>query len=175
MNPASRSKTETFIGLLQAHQGILHKVARAYCPLAAHRPDLIQEITIALWRSFEPYDPVRPFSTWMYRIALNVAISYFRTEGRYARTAELERAPEASAGTPQDPRVAILMECIDELGPLDKALVLMHLDGYSYADIGDVLGISATNAGTKLGRIKERLRRSMTAQLLKEETENGTR
>ncbi|HEV3153696.1 MAG TPA: RNA polymerase sigma factor [Candidatus Baltobacteraceae bacterium] len=176
MNVANQSRSEAFTGLLQRHEGILHKVARAYCPVPAQRPDLIQEMTVALWRAFERYDAARPFGTWMYRISLNVAISFFRSEGRHVhRTTALEHAPELAEPIPEDPRVAVLLECIDELNPLDKALVLMHLDGYSYAEIADVLGISESNAGTKLARIKERLRRTMTAHVAKEETTNGTR
>lgn len=117
---------------------------------------------MALWRSFARYDASRPFATWTYRIALNVAISFYRSESRLASRLTpmdgVERASEDSG----DPRVGILLECIDELGPLDKALVLMYLDGYPHAEIADVLGITPTNASTKLARIKERLRGAMT-------------
>jgi RNA polymerase sigma-70 factor, ECF subfamily len=162
--------------LIERHAGILHKISRAYCPIPALRTDLIQEMTVALWRSFDRYDPSRAFSTWMYRIALNVAISFFRREDRYARRhAPIEHATTAVERPPEDARVARLLECLDELEPLDKALVVLHLDGYPYAEIGDILGITTSNAGTKLGRIKERLRRNMTAPPIEQGDNLGTR
>jgi RNA polymerase sigma factor (sigma-70 family) len=172
----NQPRNDAFVELIQAHTGILQKVARAYCPMAAQRQDLIQEMTIALWRSFDRYDPSRSFSTWTYRIAFNVAISFFRSDARHTqRRAALDQAPASLENAPDDPRVALLLECIDELGPLDKALVLMHLDGYPHAEIADVLGITPTNAATKLGRIKDRLRRAMTALTTNKGTTNGTR
>ena len=152
--------------MIERHQGILQKVARAYCPFSALRPDLVQEMTVALLRAFERYDRARPFSTWMYRIALNVAISFYRTEVRYVqRVAPLERAPEKPQGPSEDPRITQLLECIDELNALDKALVLLYLDGYPHAESAGILGITETNAATKLGRIKERLRRAMIDEI----------
>jgi RNA polymerase sigma factor (sigma-70 family) len=102
----------------------------------------------------------------MYRIALNVAISFFRREDRYARLrAPIEQASPDDEWSTVDPRVSRLLECLDELDPFDKALVVLYLDGYPYAEIADILGITTSNAGTKLGRIKERLRRKMTAPI----------
>jgi RNA polymerase sigma-70 factor (ECF subfamily) len=99
----------------------------------------------------------------MYRIALNVAISFYRSESRREdRSASLEGIEPSEEPLSGDPRVERLLECIDQLGPFDKALVLMHLDGYPHADIAGVLGITPTNASTKLARIKERLRATMT-------------
>jgi RNA polymerase sigma factor (sigma-70 family) len=153
-----------FLELLEQHADIFRKVSRAYCPFASQRPDLVQEMTIALWRSFGAYDASRPFATWMYRIVLNVAISFFRSESRHAqRRASLDGVERPGKEISTDPRVGRLLECIDRLGPLDKALVIMYLDGYPYADIADVLGITHSNAGTKLARIKERLRAAMSA------------
>lgn len=89
----------------------------------------------------------------MYRIALNVAISFFRREDRYARLrAPIEQVSTAVELSTEDPRVARLLECLDELDPLDKALVVLSLEGYPYAEIGDILGITTSNAGTKFGR-----------------------
>ncbi len=120
-------------------------------------------MTVALWRSFERYDPSRPFATWMYRIVLNVAISFYRAESRHAdRSASLDGAERAEEPLSGDSRVERLLECIDELGPLDKALVLMYLDGYPHCDIAGILGITPSNAATKLARLKERLRSAMT-------------
>jgi RNA polymerase sigma-70 factor (ECF subfamily) len=121
-------------------------------------------MTTALWRSFDRYDASRPFATWMYRVCLNVAISFFRSEERYIHTVRaLDEIGGPAQSPPADPRVAQLLECIDELGAFDKALVLLHLDGYAHAEIASILGISSTNAATKLARIKDRLRQAVTA------------
>ena len=126
-------------------------------------------MAIALWRSFARYDAARPFSTWAYRIALNVAISFYRRENRNEQLrVPLDEALPAREGL-EDPRVASLLECIDELGPLDKALVLLYLDGHSHAEIAEIVGISATNSMTKLARIKERLRGAVAASVAREE------
>lgn len=164
MSSPDETRQAAFLELLERYAHILHKVARAYCPFAAARPDLTQEMTVALWRSFERYDASRPFATWMYRIALNVAISFYRSESRHAdRSALLDGVEAAEEPLSNGPRLERLLECIDELSPLDKALVLMYLDGYAHVEIADVLGITPTNASTKLARIKERLRAAMTA------------
>ena len=176
VNGRNQPQDGTFVSLVGQHEGILHKVARAYCPREAQRADLVQEMIVAMWRSFDRYDASRKFSTWMYRIALNVAISFYRSEERRALPlAPLDGAPEKHVDVPEDPRVALLMECIDELGPLNKALVLMHLDGYDYGEIASVLGITTTNTATKLGRIKERLRAAISAETKEEGTAHGTR
>ena len=95
----------------------------------------------------------------MYRIALNVAISRFRREGRHDwRFSELDEAADVADGRPEDPRVTMLLECVDRLDPLDKALMLLQLDGYSHEEIADTVGITATNTATKLSRIRARLR-----------------
>lgn len=145
--------------LLRRHAGLIHKIAHAYCRDATDREDVVQEIAIQLWRSREHYDPRYRETTWIYRIALNVAISFYRRERRHARTEPLD-AVDALAVEPAPiaSDVQQLLRFVGELGPLDKALVLLYLDGNDHAAIADVLGISVSNVGTKLGRITARLR-----------------
>lgn len=120
-----------------------------------------QEIAVQLWRAFPAYDAARPFSTWMYRIALNVAISFVRRAGRDRAVlvdgAALESVAVDEADEP-DERVRVLRRLIAELDDLNRALVLLYLDERSYREIGEILGISETNVATKLNRIKERIR-----------------
>ena len=148
------------LDLLWRHAGLIHKIAYAYCRDATDREDVVQEIAVQLWRSRERYDPRQRETTWVYRIALNVAISFQRRERRHReRRASIEDQPIAGveAAEPGE-HVELMLRCIDDLGPLDKALVLLYLDGNDHASIADVLGISVSNVGTKLFRIKERLR-----------------
>src|SRR5450631_268947 len=131
----TRDLQETFQHLVEEHKKILYKVCNSYCRERDSRDDLAQEIMIQLWRSFSKFDGRCRFSTWMYRIALNVAISFHRSETTRTRhvfsdenrllkaVVEQERQPE---------EVQFLYEFIAELDPLSRALVLLYLDGNNY-------------------------------------------
>jgi RNA polymerase sigma-70 factor (ECF subfamily) len=152
----------TFIELLRRHAPLIHKIARLYCRDATDRDDVVQEITVQLWRSRERYDERYRPTTWIYRIALNVAISFHRRERRHRERRLSTEGPwiTLAAAAEPDPGADIerLLGCIDGLGDLDRALVLLYLDDNDHATIADVLGISVSNVGTKLGRIKDKLR-----------------
>jgi RNA polymerase sigma factor (sigma-70 family) len=156
-----------FLALLDAHRKIVFKVASVYCWDAEERRDLIQEIALQLWRAFPAYDEARPFSTWMYRIALNVAISFARKAGRRSRAIEsLEESSvepiAGSSGPESDERVEVLYRRLRALDPFSRALLMLYLDDRSYREIADVLGISETNVATKISRLKQRLRRELS-------------
>jgi RNA polymerase sigma-70 factor, ECF subfamily len=155
-------EAQELTGLIRRNARLIHKVAYAYCRNTADREEVVQEVALALWRSRHRYDQRYRETTWVYRIALNVAISFQRRERRH-RERRLDAdvhaiTVAAAAGTEPGEDVQLLLHCIDELGALDKALVLLYLDGNDHASIADVLGISVSNVGTKLMRIKERLR-----------------
>ncbi|MBS0214014.1 MAG: sigma-70 family RNA polymerase sigma factor [Proteobacteria bacterium] len=161
---------ERFQALLGQHERIVFKVARMYCRQDEDRRDLVQEIAIQAWRSFRRYDPARAFSTWLYRVALNVAISQARNFGQRQRhLVPLDEAAHAIAderATPMpheaDERLRALQGCIDELAPLDRALMLLYLEERSHAEIAEVLGIGASNVATKINRLKQRIRMRLT-------------
>src|SRR4051794_10475326 len=163
-----RPNQERFLILLDEHKKILYKVASSYCRNPEDRRDLEQEIVAQLWRSFDRYDDGYRFSTWMYRIALNVAISFSRSETRRSRhtvPAEdsiLEIAADGSAPGESDENLRLLHQFIERLDELDRALIILYLDGNRYDTIAEVLGISETNVGTKISRIKQRLRRDFS-------------
>lgn len=148
--------------LFRRHAGLIHRVAYAYCRNAADREDVVQEAAVELWRSRHRYDERWKETTWVYRIALNVAISFHRRERRHKerRLALDEPAITIAAGSAAEPGedIELLLRCIDDLSALDRALVVLYLDGNDHASIADVLGISVSNVGTKLHRIKDRLR-----------------
>lgn len=150
-----------FEALFAEHRRIATKVAGTYCSHPEDRRDVVQEIATQLWRAFPSYDGARPFSTWMYRIALNVAISFVRRASR-DRTiavdgASLDNVPGDGADEP-DERLRTLRRLIAELDDLNRALVLLYLDERSYREMSEILGISETNVATKLNRIKQRIR-----------------
>ncbi len=167
MAQATSMKAEAqqqFAELLERHRGIVLKVAHSYAWNPDDRADLAQEIATQAWRAFPGYDPERMFSTWLYRIALNVAISFARGDGRRRRHAvpldeTLHDLADVNAPHPdQQLQLKALQAFIAALKPLDRALLLLYLEERSYRDIADILGISETNAATKVGRLKQRIR-----------------
>lgn len=158
-----RSRQDRFLPLLEEHKKILYKVASSYCRNDADRQDLIQEIAAQLWRSFDRYDERYRFSTWMYRIALNVAISFYRSESRRKRDTvpaedSILEIADARGSLEEDENLRILQRLISQLDELDRALIILYLDGNRYDTIAEILGISETNVGTKINRIKQKLR-----------------
>ena len=153
-----------FEQLLQSHRGIVYKVAGSYSRIASDRDDLAQEICLQLWRAFPKYDSRRKFSTWMYRVALNVAISHLRRmpQSDEPRVVPLDELHLESLADPisgqQHAETEVLMTFIARLEPLHRALILLYLDDHSYADMAAILGISETNVATKINRIKNTLR-----------------
>jgi RNA polymerase sigma-70 factor (ECF subfamily) len=153
---------DRFLSLLEEHRKILYKVANAYCREREDRADLAQEMVIQLWRSFGRYDERFRFSTWMYRIALNVAISFYRTESvRIRQTLPLEGPILDFAAADQQPDAddrRVLYTLIGALEELDRALILLYLDGYAHQEIGEVLGLTPTNVATRIDRLKRGLK-----------------
>ena len=152
---------ERFQTLIEEHKKILYKVCNSYCRNRNNRDDLAQEIIIQLWKSFGAFNERRRFSTWMYRIALNVAISFYRPENtrtRYIISSDDHLLEVADKTEDQSEDVRLLYQFIERLDPLDKALTLLYLDENSYQEIADVLGISETNVATKINRLKMKLR-----------------
>jgi RNA polymerase sigma-70 factor (ECF subfamily) len=169
INPAASTD---FSALFEANRRLVFKVAHMYGCGRADVEDLAQEIAAQSWRAFPSYDSTRSFSTWLYRIALNVAISWLRVEAPRRRLSvpfetELHDAA-VSSGWDADEGSRILRGFIDSQGPLDRALLLLYLEERPNAEIAEILGITATNVTTKINRLKDRLRAYA-------ENEHGTR
>ncbi|EIM01754.1 RNA polymerase subunit sigma-70 [Rhodanobacter thiooxydans] len=166
-----KADQQHFEALWREHRGIVLKVASVYAYGAEERDDLVQEIGAQLWRSFDGYDGRRAkFSTWLYRIALNVAISQSRRrrsapEQRFEplQMHHLETIGGGEGIAEADERLVELYAFVGTLDPLNRALILLYLEDRSYTEIAEVLGISETNVATKLGRIRQKWRGQMTA------------
>ena len=158
------SRREQFTTLLERHRGIVLKVAHTYCRHAEDRRDLAQEIAAQAWKAFPAWDAARPFPTWLYRVALNVAISFVRRTGHPARQAlaldEIDGEPGHDDDTRRetDDGIRVLYRVIERLDPLNRALLLLYLDERNQREIADILGISETNVATRIGRLKQRIR-----------------
>jgi RNA polymerase sigma factor (sigma-70 family) len=161
-----------FLRRMEENKGILYKIANAYCRHAGDREDLIQEMIYELWKSGERFDDHFKFSTWMYRIALNVAISFYRKASRSSLRVDfeaglspdleaglsLEVQTQTDSGEELEERIALLQRFIGELGEMDKALMILYLEEKPYREIAEILGITETNVATKLSRIRDRLK-----------------
>ncbi|MFP5042408.1 RNA polymerase sigma factor [Parasediminibacterium sp. JCM 36343] len=149
-----------FIALLNKHQHILYKVCSMYMDERAEREDLFQEIALQAWKSFSSFKGQSQFSTWLYRVALNTAISFFK-KGKKANTTYF---PDIIINTPTEElnpieeQVKAMYKAIGELSKIDKALVMLYLEDYSYNDIADMLGITANNVAVKMNRLKIKLK-----------------
>jgi RNA polymerase sigma-70 factor (ECF subfamily) len=154
---------EKFVQLIQSNKGIIYKVCNSYCNSKNDRDDLAQEIVYNLWKSFNGFNPDLKFSTWMYRIALNVAISFYRKENRpgtYIPFSESLVLFEENTGvnTEMEANLGLLMKFIGELKEIDRSIMLLYLDDKSYKEIAEITGISESNVATKISRIKDKLK-----------------
>tara|TARA_R110002050_G_scaffold100602_7_gene208310 strand:+ start:138 stop:641 length:504 start_codon:yes stop_codon:yes gene_type:complete len=154
--------SDEFLKYLEQNKGILYKVARSYGNNEDEIKDLIQEISIQVWKAFPKYKQEFKFSTWLYRIALNVAISNYRKEKVRAQiNSPMEdqfiqiAAPKDST---QNENIQQLYLLISEFKHFDRALMLLYLDEKSYAEIANIMGLSESNVATKLSRLKKKLK-----------------
>jgi len=159
-----QAEKDQFSYLIEQNKKLIFKVCNAYCHDFEDRKDLVQEVIIQLWQSFGKYDNKYKLSTWMYRIALNTAISHYRTDRkRKSNTISLNENlidfPDENDSPELDSNVAQLYEFINQFDELNKALMILYLDNNSYKDIADVLGITETNVATKINRIKQQLKK----------------
>ena len=156
---------EQFITYLEGYKKLIVKVASAYCFEAEDRKDLIQDISLNLWKAYPNYDASVALSTWTYRIALNVSISFLRKEtSRRKKVEQYQQQRDILEwhNPLLDERLEQLYRIIDQLKPLDKALIILSLEGCKITEIGDVMGMSPTNVSTKLHRIREQLKSFVT-------------
>lgn len=158
-----RDKNNLFISVIDSHKGILYKVANSYCKDNEDRKDLIQEIFIQLWKSFDNYNDEYKYSTWIYRISLNVAISFYRKENTRTKISDpftdgIFNFADTNDTEEKEINLSILQQFISELKELDKALMLLYLEEKNYKEISEIIGYSETNVATKIGRIKQKLK-----------------
>ncbi|MES2276723.1 MAG: RNA polymerase sigma factor [Bacteroidota bacterium] len=157
----SHQQEELFLTVIEQHKGIIYKIAKSFKKDEDDKNDLVQEIIFQLWRAFPSFDERSKLSTWMYRVALNVAISSYRKE---QNKNELiipwsENLMDFTADEePDGANLNLLQQFINELKELDRALMLLYLDEKSGKEMAEILGLSEANIRTKTNRIKEQLK-----------------
>ena len=159
----SQAEKNRFLQIIQQNKKLIFKVCNTYCKDFEDRKDLVQEVIVQLWRSFGSYNDQYKLSTWMYRVALNTAISWYRSErkrqtGRVAFQDGIIDLIDTNEEQQTDEQVSQLYHFINHFDELNKALMILYLDNNSYKEIADVLGITETNVATKISRIKQQLK-----------------
>lgn len=154
-----------FLDAIRQHNGIIHKVCRLYCHSAEDRQDMFQEIVAQVWKSFPGFRQEAKISTWIYRIALNTAISDFRKNKGKIKTIILNPHEIQSIydyeDEKQNEKLQLMQQAIDRLSDVEKALIMLYLENKSYEDMEEILGMSQGNLRVKMNRIKEKLRKNI--------------
>ncbi|SDS61095.1 RNA polymerase sigma-70 factor, ECF subfamily [Formosa sp. Hel1_31_208] len=152
----------SFVELLEKHQNIVHKVCRLYTNNQDAHNDLFQEITIQLWKAYPKFRGDAKFSTWMYRVGLNTAITLYRKSKRTIKTQEFEsvsfKIKSEDYDDTQEQQLKLLYTAVHQLNDIEKALVLLYLEDKNYSEISETLGISEVNARVKMNRVKKKLK-----------------
>lgn len=157
------TKDQEFTRLIRENKGIIYKICNSYCTDKDDRGDLAQEIIYNLWKSFDRFNHEFKFSTWMYRIALNVAISFYRQEKKFRKHDTLsegliEFEDKSEDKSEVENNLLLLQDFINELKEIDKAIILLYLEDKSHREIAEITGFTETNVATKINRIKDKLR-----------------
>jgi len=145
---------------LSQHKALIFKIVRAYGNTVMDQDDLFQEISIQVWRSIPAFRHKSAVTTWIYRIALNTAINWISKEQKYHKTnGAIENIPDVlmQPAKPVDDQLAWLYETIHALDEIDRSVALLLLDGFSYKEMASILGITVSNVGVKINRIKKQL------------------
>lgn len=155
------SRESEFNHLVFEHQAMLHKICHIYSDTMEDRQDLFQEIVINLWKGFSGFRQQSSFSTWMYRVALNTAISQKRKSknrlGKKEQLKEFSLQTDDHSSRDAEVRSMALYKGIQQLKKIEKAVILLYLEGKSYKEIADITGLSKTNVSVRLVRIKTKL------------------
>ncbi|MGZ3846878.1 MAG: RNA polymerase sigma factor [Flavisolibacter sp.] len=143
------------------HQLLLHKVCRVYAFTEADRKDLFQEIVIQLWKAYPKFRGLSKFSTWMYRVAINTAITALRKQNDFIASYEPANLPELEDrkhNEGEEEQLQQLYKAIAQLNEIDKAILMLYMEDRSYEEMEDILGLSQGNLRVKMNRIKDKLR-----------------
>lgn len=152
-----------FLSDFEDNQNIVHKICRIYTSNQEEHNDLFQEITIQLWKNYGRFRGDSKFSTWMYRVALNTAISLYRKSTKQVKTQDIDdvsfKIEAREYDATEEEQLKILYKAIHQLNDIDKALIFLYLENKPYEEISETLGISPVNARVKMNRAKDKLKK----------------
>jgi RNA polymerase sigma factor (sigma-70 family) len=153
-----------FVDILNNHRGLIYKVCHLYCDDPEDRKDLFQEIVLQVWKSLGSFRQESTIGTWMYRIALNTAITHFRKEKRLGGKVSLNGIdiPDLNDSSEKEDQLKELFKAIEDLDRIDKSIILLYLEEKNYEEISEITGLTRTNVGVRLNRIKIKLSNTIT-------------
>tara|TARA_R110002051_G_C8664141_1_gene489440 strand:+ start:120 stop:614 length:495 start_codon:yes stop_codon:yes gene_type:complete len=158
----SKPLEQNFVELLEQHQNIVHKVCRLYTNNYDAHNDLFQEITIQLWKAFPKFRGDSKFSTWMYRVGLNTAITLYRKSKRTINTQQFDtvqfKISAEEYDSTEEEQLKLLYNAVHQLNDIEKALVFLYLEDKNYKEISETMGITEVNARVKMNRVKTKLK-----------------
>ncbi len=155
-----------FVDLVDKNQNLIHKICRLYTNSEAEHKDLFQEITIQLWKAYPKFRGDSKFSTWMYRVGINTAITLYRKSKRRIRSYNFDdvsyKIPEDTTyNYKEDQQLEAIYEAVKALNDVDKAIIFLYLEDRSYKEISNTIGITEVNARVKMNRIKNKLKKQL--------------
>ena len=161
-------KKESFITTIKENEGFIFKIASVYTNSSDDKNDLVQEILFQLWKSFDTFNQKSNISTWVYRVALNVALYQLKLSKKKVLTIPIDEQilnNQDIDNCENEEKWKLFKQQIDNLNLLDKGIVMLYFDNKSYEEIAEIIGISKSNVGTKLLRIKEKLKLQINKNL----------
>ncbi len=159
------NKEADFVKLIRANEGILFKITTVYTDNSADQQDLYQDIVYQLWKSFDSFRNESKISTWMYRVAMNTALTQIRSKKRTGHSVSIEKTVLKQTDSYEaqwETRLQLLYKHIHRLNVLEKGLMLLLLEGKKYDEIAEITGLSPSNVGTRISRIKQKLKLQLT-------------
>lgn len=152
-------KEKEFLEKIEKHKGMIFKISKMYLENQEDREDLFQEIILQLWKSYQAFEGKSQFSTWLYRVSLNTAITFLKRDKKRTDKNELHENIdiEDEQNTDKELQTEFLYKAVQELNPIEKALVFLFLEGQNHKQISENMGITEVNARVKLNRTKEKL------------------
>ncbi len=151
-----------FIELIEANQGILHKVAHMYCSDTEEKSDIVQDILVQLWTAFPKFRGDSKVSSWIYRIALNTAINRIRKVSKKSKTQKLDithfNLQDDNEYNEKEQLKQLVQKAVSRLNKAEKALIILYMNDYQYNEISEIIGITQSNVGVKINRIKKKLK-----------------
>lgn len=154
-------KEETFINLIKQNEGIIYKITRIYTDNQESQKDLYQDIVYQLWKGISEFRGDSKATTWMYRIALNTALLYMKRKKKRGYSVSLDGIllKQEPYDALMEERLEILYASIKTLGDMDRGIIFLFLEGKKHEEIAEITGLTTTNIGTRMARIKEKLKK----------------
>jgi RNA polymerase sigma-70 factor (ECF subfamily) len=156
---------ESFLQLINGNSALVYKIINAYCDDEVEKDDLYQEIIFQLWKAFPTFKGKSKMTTWMYRVALNTALTYFKKSSRTRKQDSIENYHQHFAEEmdyEEKEKLELFYNQLKKLGKVERALVMLYLDGKSYEEIAEITGLTVSNVGVKLNRTKQKLKNQLS-------------